>query len=294
MLSYDLHCHSTCSDGGLEVAELIDRACACGVQVLALTDHDTVQGVEQAAACAAGRLVLVPGIEVSVTWRSEQIHVAGLFVDPRCPQLQELIASQRERRRHRAEAIGRRLERLGFADALQRTAAFAGEGAVITRGTYASYLHHIGAAASADQAFNSYLRRGRGAYVSTTWVSLAECVEALHAAGGLAVVAHPGRYRITAARLRQLLAEFRACGGDGMEVSMCAQPPGERSYLASLAVRHELYASAGSDFHRPGPLRELGRDLGLPEGVTPVWEQPQAAAWLTEHMPAAASGTQRS
>lgn len=209
MPGYDLHCHSACSDGALAVAELIERACACGVQVLALTDHDTVQGVEQAAACAGERLVLVPGIEVSVTWHGEQIHVAGLFVDPHAPQLLDLIADQQERRRSRAEAIGRKLEKLGFAEAYRRTCEFAGEGAIITRGTYASYLHHIGAAASTDQAFNSYLRRGRGAYVSTAWAGLGDCVEALHAAGGLAVVAHPGA---TGSRRR---GSISCCGSSG-------------------------------------------------------------------------------
>lgn len=281
MSDFDLHCHSNCSDGELPVGELINLACEKGVRVLALTDHDTVQGVDAALDCAQGRLTVVPGIEVSITWYGLQIHIVGLFVDHHSTILQDLVSRQLEKRTERAKAIGRKLERLGFADAYQRTVEMSGENAIITRGNYARYLYSIKAASSVDDAFNAFLKKGKKGYVKTQWIGLEECISTIHASGGYAVIAHPKRYKITSMVLRRLITEFKELGGDAMEVSMSCQGDAERDYLAGLCRRFELCASAGSDFHRLNSRRVLGQGLDLPGDLTPVWTLPAAQDYLS-------------
>lgn len=272
MSAIDLHSHSNASDGALTPGELVERACARGLKFLALTDHDTLSGIPAAKEAAAGKLVLIPGIELSTTWEDHQIHVAGLFIDPECPELKELISAQRQRRIERAEQIGRRLESLGFKDARARTRQMAGEGAVITRGNYARFIFAEGKARSVDDAFNSYLKRGRKAYVITRWIDIAMAVEIIHRAGGAAVLAHPRRYLLSNGKLRALIKYFKDSGGDALEVASSQQRPCDRAYLADLCLRYGLLASAGSDFHNPGGWRDLGLNLDLPAKVHPVWE----------------------
>lgn len=272
MSAIDLHTHSNASDGALTPEELVERACGRGLKFMALTDHDTTAGVAAAQQAAAGRLTLIPGIELSTTWEELQIHVAGLFIDCSCARLQELISAQRVRRIERAEQIGLKLESLGFKDARARTRLRAGEGAVITRGNYARFIFEEGKARSVDEAFSTYLKRGRRAYVKTQWTEIPAAVEIIHAAGGVAVLAHPRRYLMSNGRLRKLIAFFKKCGGEAMEVASSQQRPCDRAFLADLCVQYDLLASAGSDFHNPGGWRELGLNLELPEKVTPVWK----------------------
>lgn len=276
----DLHAHSRCSDGALEVEELIDRACAQGLDILALSDHDTVSGVDRALIAAQGKLILVPGIELSTTWKNTQIHIVGLFIDNHNQVLIDVINEQNKSRLERSFAIGRKLEKLGFKDAYERTKAQAGENAIITRGNYARYLYSIKAGCSIDDAFNTYLKRGKKAYVKTEWISVEKCVQTIKAAGGIAVLAHPKRYEITNMKLKELIADFKACGGEAMEVSNCQQKPDERQYLARLCQEFELYASMGSDFHNEGTYRELGMNLELPNDVTSVLDSPIAKSFL--------------
>lgn len=285
----DLHSHSNASDGALSPAELVQRAVERGVRILALTDHDTVAGVKEAQQEAAGRLQLVPGIEISTTWRNFQIHIAALFIDIHSPAVTRLVQEQHEQRQVRAEAIGRLLERLGFANAYARTRAQAADGAVITRGNYARFIASTGVCRTADEAFNKYLRRGRPAYVSTRWGSVSAAVEVIKQAGGIAVLAHPRRYLMTNTKLRELIAEFKAAGGDALEVASSQQKPNDRLYLADLCVRFDLLASLGSDFHQDGCWRDLGFNLMLPKGrCTPLWESAQWAHLFSLHTQRAA------
>lgn len=273
----DLHCHSSASDGALSPTEVVEFAISRHLKVLALTDHDTIDGIPQAQAAAdqAG-LQLIPGIEISTSWRNFQIHVVGLFMDPLHDKLQELLARQRQKRDERAVEIGAKLERLGFADALARTKEQAAPGAAITRGNYARFIVSTGACQTSDEAFNKYLKRGRPAYVNTQWGSVAAAVETVAAAGGVAVLAHPRRYVMTNTKLRELIADFKAAGGEALEVASAQQRPADRDYLAQLCGRFDLFASAGSDFHQAGVWRDLGFNLQLPANCTPLW---QSARW---------------
>lgn len=277
----DLHSHSKASDGALSPSELVGRAKARGVAMLALTDHDTVGGVEQAREAAAGLgITLVPGCEISTTWLNRQIHVVGLFLDTSNAGLADFLEGQRQRRVERAQAIGRKLERQGFKNAYQRCLERADDGANITRGNYARFIFEEGRAQSIDDAFNSYLKKGRSCYVSTRWVDIREAVQAIHGASGVAVLAHPRRYDLTNTKLRELIAYFKECGGEAMEVASCQQRPCDRDFLAELAADNGLLASQGSDFHQASPWRDLGHNLKLPEGLAPVWECPRALEFL--------------
>ncbi|MGN0909319.1 MAG: PHP domain-containing protein [Succinivibrio sp.] len=277
----DLHSHSKASDGALSPAELVMRAKERGVRILALTDHDTIGGVAEAerAAAQAG-IALVPGCEFSTTWLNRQIHIVGLFLDTDNPGLGKLLEGQRIRRVERAQAIGRKLERQGFRDAYQRCLERADDGANITRGNYARFIFEEGRAQSIDDAFNSYLKKGRSCYVSTRWVDIRDAVDAIHGARGVAVLAHPRRYDLTNTKLRELIAYFKLCGGEAMEVASCQQRPCDREFLADLAADNGLLSSQGSDFHQASPWRDLGHNLKLPEGCRPVWECPRAREFL--------------
>ena len=276
---YDLHTHSTASDGALTPTALVERAASRGVKVMALTDHDCVLGVEEAqiAGKKAGVQVLA-GSELSITWNNMQIHIAGLFMDIHSPELCEYLKNQRVRRVERAKAIAEKLERQGIHNAYERTLAMAGENANITRGSYARFLFSIGQAQSTDDAFNAYLKKGKSCYVKTQWPDIAAAVATIRASGGIAVLAHPKRYLLTNTRLRALIEDFKAAGGEAMEVSSCSQSPSERDYLAKLSLHYDLMASLGSDFHQELSYRDLGRGLALPPEVNPVYKCSQAQA----------------
>ncbi|MCR5084647.1 MAG: PHP domain-containing protein [Succinivibrionaceae bacterium] len=279
MSAIDLHCHSSASDGTLSPTELVERAAWGAMTHLAITDHDTVAGLDEALAAAVGRLSLIPGIEVSTTWKSHQIHIVGLFIDHHAPAMSDLIAAQTSRREERAAALGAALEACGFAGITEAVRAEAGEGAVITRGTYARHLVRIGACATAEDAFKRYLKPGRPCHVVTEWASVAEAVGAIRAAGGVAVIAHPLHYDLSNHRLRQLVTDFADLGGEAMEVSFGPQRQGDADYLTRLCVSHGLLGSMGTDFHAPGGFRDLGLGLAIPGGIRPVWTHPAAAPY---------------
>ncbi|HEB59268.1 MAG TPA: PHP domain-containing protein [Gammaproteobacteria bacterium] len=274
---YDLHAHSTASDGTLTPAELVRRAHARGVDVLALTDHDDVSGVAEAAATASEvGLTLVPGIELSVTWSNMTIHVVGLHVDPTCTALRDGIARQQAFRHWRAAEIARRLAKKGIGGAAEGARSFA-SGPIVSRTHFARYLVEIGQAASVREVFKRFLVKGKPGYVAGDWASLDEVLGWIHAAGGIAVVAHPARYRLTATRLRRLLTEFTELGGHALEVVSGSHNRDECRYMGELARRFALLASCGSDYHGPEqPYVELGRLAPLPPGCVPVWHAP---AW---------------
>lgn len=273
-LLYDLHSHTQMSDGRLTPQELVLRACEMRVGALAITDHDTTDALE-----AAGRAIaelnlplrLINGVEISTAWESFDIHIVGLNISPKAEEMVRLLASQSQKRAERAQEIGRRLEKSRIPDALAGARRHAGE-AGITRAHFARYLVETGLASDMVQVFKNYMVKGKPGYVPPPWCSMEEAILAIHASGGQAVLAHPGRYGLSAKWLKRLIADFKSAGGDALEVAQCQQPQNERAQLAAYAREYGLLASQGSDFHYPCAWVELGRKLWLPAGVTPVWQ----------------------
>ena len=274
MLRYDLHSHSTASDGTVSPTELIRHAASQGVDVLALTDHDATTGLAEAEqAAAATGVTLVAGVEISVTWVHQLLHIVGLGIDPLNDDLQRGLAGLRDFRIWRAEEMGRRLEKKGIEDAYAGARALA-KGPSIGRTHFARFLMAQGKAKHMQDAFDKYLKRGKPGYVPGKWASLSEAVGWIRAAGGQAVIAHPARYSLSASRFRDLLSEFKAMGGEGLEVISGSHPHGATASLANYARRYELLASVGSDYHGPGQsYNELGRLPALPAGCVPVWAE---------------------
>ncbi len=269
----DLHSHSTASDGRLTPAELVRRAVAQRVDVLALTDHDTVAGLNEAAATIAAEnlpLRLIHGIELSTSWDALEIHVVGLHINAESAELMATIASQESARVARGIELGRRLAKQRIEGAYEGALALA-NGASLTRAHFARYLVEAGHCHTQQKAFDHYIGRGGKAYVPHQWMSIAEAIQVIHASGGLAVLAHPGRYKLSTKWLKRLLLLFKESGGDAMEVSLPQQSPQERANLGLWCREHQLLASVGSDFHAPTSWQELGRNLWLPKDVTPVW-----------------------
>ncbi len=279
---YDLHSHTTASDGYLTPAQLVQRAVEMRVGVLAITDHDTTDGLAAAAATIAELslpLQLVNGVEISTLWENHEIHIVGLGIETRHPAIVQLLSEQTERRNLRAQEIGARLAKARIEGAFEGAQKLA-DGGAVTRGHFARYLVQIGMADNMAQVFKKYLAKGKTGYVPPQWCTIEQAIDVIHQSGGQAVIAHPGRYDLTAKWLKRLFAHFAEHGGDAMEVAQCQQAPHERSLLAKYAQEYQLLASQGSDFHQPCSWIELGRKLWLPGGVEPVWRdwpQPQLA-----------------
>jgi len=274
-LEYDLHSHSRASDGTLTPTELVRRAHAQGVGALALTDHDVTDGLAEARREAQTLgLALVPGVEVSVTWAHQTVHIVGLNIDPDEPALAAGLGRLQEFRQWRCEEIARRLEKRGVTGALEGARALA-SGRVVSRTHFARFLVEAGRADSVRDVFKRYLVQGKPGHVPGQWASLEEAVDWIRGAGGQAVLAHPARYR----RRRKLAAEFRECGGEGIEVVSGSHSRDDVANMAELARRIGLYASRGSDYHGPeNPYIELGRLAPLPESCEAIWESPRWAA----------------
>lgn len=272
-LRIDLHSHSTASDGSLTPATLVESAVAAGLQVLALTDHDNTAGISEAQQAAdAQGLMLVPGVEVSVTWNSQVIHIVGLRIDPANPVLEQGLAGLREFRVWRAEEIGRRLSDRGIEGALEGARSFA-KGEIVGRTHFARWLVQEGFAPDTRRVFERYLVRGKPGHVPGQWASLADAVGWIRAAGGQAVVAHPGRYKLSASKMAEFLDAFRQAGGEGIEVLSGSQAFGDAPHFAKLARYFGLKASAGSDYHGPEQTYlALGRLPLLPDSVQPIWQ----------------------
>jgi len=286
---YDLHTHTVYSDGALAPAELVARAAANGVQVLALTDHDVTDGVPEAQAAAqqAG-ITLVPGVEISVTWGAQTVHVVGLQIDITHPGLQTGLARLREFRDWRADEIGRRLAKAGIPGAIEAARALAQHG-LVSRTHFAQFLVAAGHAADVRSVFKKFLVHGKPGYVPGQWAGLDEAIGWIRAAGGQAVLAHPARYKITATRLKKLLGEFRDAGGAAIEVVSGSHSRDDMFRFAQLARSFDLLASSGSDFHGPhNYYMDLGPLPPLPDGCTPVWQMWGANATEADGLPARA------
>lgn len=277
---YDLHSHTTASDGCLTPEALVHRAVEMRVGTLAITDHDTTAAIAPAReeiSRSGLALNLIPGVEISTVWENHEIHIVGLNIDITHPLMCEFLAQQTERRNQRAQLIAERLEKAQIHGALEGAQQLA-QGGAVTRGHFARFLVECGKASSMADVFKKYLARGKTGYVPPQWCTIEQAIDVIHHSGGKAVLAHPGRYNLSAKWLKRLVAHFAEHHGDAMEVAQCQQSPNERTQLATLARQHHLWASQGSDFHQPCPWIELGRKLWLPagvEGVWQLWEQPQ-------------------
>lgn len=280
-ISPDLHAHSTASDGCLSPSGLFERAHAQGVRVLALTDHDTLEGLPEAAR-AAHKLGMdfIPGVEISVTWRGGTVHIVGLGIETGSPELQQGLAGLREFRDWRALEIGRRLEIAGYPGMYERARAFS-NGRLISRTHFARALVAEGHADSVGAVFRRFLVRGKPGHVPGEWAELTEAVAWIAAAGGQAVIAHPARYGMTRTRLRKLIQEFADAGGAALEVISGSQSRDDMYTMAAHARDFAMLGSAGSDFHDPANTWiELGRLPAMPNGVKPIWQTWDLAACL--------------
>ncbi|HEY7885858.1 MAG TPA: PHP domain-containing protein [Cellvibrionaceae bacterium] len=269
----DLHTHSNYSDGILSPRALMSRAKSLGVDIIALTDHDTVAGIAEAEQ-AAGELglTLVPGIELSSRWGKVGVHIVGLNIDCQHPALVAAIEYQQHARRERNSEIAVRLEKLGLVNVLAEAEILAGDGGQLGRPHFAQLLIAEGRARDMNQAFKKYLGAGKRADVAVEWLSMEALVTAIHQAGGLAVLAHPAKYNLTRTKLRALVSGFAEAGGDALEVISGQQPAGLAADLSRLAADYELSCSCGSDFHHPERLwQELGRFEALPAPARLVW-----------------------
>ncbi|MBI3432920.1 MAG: PHP domain-containing protein [Hydrogenophilales bacterium] len=273
MLNIDLHCHSNVSDGVLPPAEVVARAAANGVHALALTDHDDVAGVAAARAAAdAAGLMLIPGVEISVSWGGHTVHIVGLRIDPAHPALAAGLYDIRLGRIERARRMGDDLAQSGIAGAYEGAYDYAANKQMVGRTHFARWLVAQGHAPDMRSAFRKFLTRGNPGYVEHEWTTLENAVGWIRASGGMAVIAHPGRYAFNARELHRLLDAFRALGGEGIEVITGSHHPSEYGKFADLARAFGLKASRGADFHAPGEGIDIGRLPALPHYCQPVWQ----------------------
>ena len=276
----DLHCHSTVSDGMLPPREVVRLAHTNGCTLLALTDHDHTGGLAEARAEAAALgMGFVNGVEISVTWRHRSVHIVGLDFDVENEALQSLLAQVRQGRLKRLAAIAEKLEKKGIVGAYEGALALAANPEMVSRTHIADYLIQAGHVRNKAQAFSKYLGDGKSASVAHEWASLEDCVAAIKGAGGLAVIAHPMRYGFSATAKRNLFEEFKALGGQGIEVHSGNCDKNDRLNYALLAERYDLLACSGSDFHRPNDYSGgiLGTCPELPERCRPVWQHFKSA-----------------
>ena len=273
-MRYDLHCHSTRSDGLLSPSDVVRRAASRGVDVLALTDHDELSGLPEAevAAGEAG-IELVPGSELSVSWEDLTVHVVALAFDPDDATLAAGIDSIRSGRTGRAKRIGESLAAAGIAGAYEGALRYVTSERLVSRTHFARFLVEAGYVGDVKEVFKRYLVPGKPGYVEHEWTTLPEAIGWIHGAGGVAVLAHPGRYKVDGQRgMKRLLGDFRDAGGDAIEVLSASHTAAQAAEFATHARLHGFAASTGSDWHGPG---ESWLDLGdlppLPAGVEPVW-----------------------
>ncbi len=277
MLAVDLHSHSNISDGILAPRDVVARAAERGCRLFALTDHDDVRGLAEAAAEAASRgMQFVNGVEISVSWRKHTLHIVGLGIDPANSQLQEGLRSVRSGREERAGRMAQALSAAGIEGTLEGARRYADNPEMIGRAHFARYLVERGIAKDMRSVFKKYLAKGKPGYVPHEWASLQDAVSWIKAAGGVAVIAHPGRYEFGKGTMLDLIAEFKALGGEAIEVVSGSHGVDDTARAARYAREHGLKASAGSDYHATGEgAREPGILPALPNGCEPVW-----SAWL--------------
>lgn len=268
----DLHCHSHFSDGALSPELLLEKAMLAGIQMLALTDHDTTAGLIPLHNAARNTLIkIINGIELSARWKKHDIHIIGLNIDPNDAGLRDLIVQQNDSRIARARQIAACLVDFGVHDAYQKACEIAGHERV-GRPHFAQLLIDEGKVPDMQSAFKRFLGRGHGAYVPTEWLSIDAAVNGIIQAGGQAVVAHPLKYKLTRSKLHALISDFKLAGGVAIEVVSGEMLISQINELAGICQRFELLASTGSDFHHNMSRIGLGRQHPLPANCTPIWQ----------------------
>ncbi len=270
----DLHCHSSASDGLLPPADVVRRAAGNGVGLLALTDHDTLGGLAEARQAAQAQGVrFVSGVEISIEWGGMQVHVLGYNFAPDDAALNAGLLSIRSGRLERAQRMSEALATAGIPGCFEGALRHAENPSLISRAHFARYLVECGVCKDVRSVFESYLVPGRPGYVDHRWPTLQDAVAWVVGAGGLAAIAHPGRYKLARAGVKQLLDEFKACGGMALEVVSGSHSADNVALFARLAKAYGFLASCGSDFHGPGESYiDVGKVAPLPDGLCPVWE----------------------
>jgi len=273
-LNADLHCHSRVSDGTMSPEDLAARAKANGVELWALTDHDEVGGQHRARAAAhAQGMAYLTGTEISVTFADTTVHIVGLGFDPDDAQLARGLAATRGGRAERAQEMAAQLAQVGIRDAFEGALKFVGNPDLISRTHFARYLVETGVCKDTAEVFRRFLTEGKPGYVPHRWATLGDAVRWITEAGGMAVIAHPARYRFTATEEYALYSEFKQHGGRGVEVVTGSHTAAEYATYADMAQEFGLAASRGSDFHSPDESHtDLGTLPPLPGALTPVWE----------------------
>ena len=268
----DLHCHSTVSDGVLTPTEIVNHAAEKGVRVLALTDHDDVAGLATARAVAeAHGMQFINGVEISVTWRRRTLHIVGLKINPEYAPLVEGLANIRAGRHTRAEGMAQALEKVGIHGALEGAYEYS-KGGIISRTHFARFLIEKGYAKDTKAVFKRYLVKGKPGYVEHQWASLEDAMAWIVGSGGVAVIAHPGRYDLGRVTMLELMHEFRALGGAAIEVVTASHTVDQYQEFAKVAKSFDLASSMGSDYHGKGQTYiEMGRLPSLPSHCVPVW-----------------------
>ncbi|MGH8686699.1 MAG: 3',5'-nucleoside bisphosphate phosphatase [Burkholderiales bacterium] len=271
-MNIDLHCHSRASDGALPPADVARRAARAGVAVWALTDHDELSGLAEAREAAAREgMQFVDGVEISVTWRGSTLHVVGLRIDPGNAVLRAGLERVRGGRVERARRISRDLAAAGVEGAFEGAMKHAENPAMVGRTHFARFLAEAGVVKTSKEAFRRFLVPGKPGYVPHEWVSLGDALAWIRAAGGQAVLAHPGRYGLSPGALDSLLLEFIGAGGAAIEVVTGSHTPEQYRLFAAVARQYDLAASRGSDFHGPDEGAEFGTLPPLDPSLRPVW-----------------------
>ena len=272
-LNADLHCHSVVSDGTLTPEALAERAKANGVTLWALTDHDELGGQQSAkAAASAINLDYLAGVEISVTWMGQTIHIVGLGIDANHQSIIEGLRSTRAGRGNRAKLMAEQLLKVRIPGAYEGALHFAGNHDLISRTHFARYLVEQGVCKDTEHVFKNYLVEDKPGYVPHMWAKLDDAVSWIKSAGGVAVIAHPGRYNFNAMQMDELYKHFKELGGLGIEVITGSHSPDQYKTYAKIAQQYGFLASRGSDFHDPNESHiDLGTLPHLPDHLTPVW-----------------------
>jgi 3',5'-nucleoside bisphosphate phosphatase len=270
----DLHCHSTISDGLFSPEELVKYAHSKDVQVLALTDHDDIDGLDRAREKASSLgMIFINGVEISVTWQKRTLHIVGLNFDHHNEALATNLTKIRKGRDARAIKIAHGLGMAGVMGALEGARSYCKDGSV-GRIHFAQYLAEKGYAKDVKSVFKKFLTPGKPGYVEHVWANLTEAVAWITGAGGVAVIAHPGRYDMGNKLYPKLMNDFKLAGGEAIEVVSGSQDPSQSEYFAKLANEYGLFASCGSDFHGPGiSFRQMGQKQTIPSSCRPVWDK---------------------
>jgi predicted metal-dependent phosphoesterase TrpH len=272
-INADLHCHSVVSDGTLTPEALACRAHANGVQIWSLTDHDEIGGQERAKKAAEDLgMQYISGVEISVTWSSQTVHIVGLGMDHTNAALIEGLYQTRNGRTNRAKAIAAQLDQIGIKNAYEGALQFVGNPELVSRTHFARFLVDSGVCKDTNEVFANYLVEGKPGYVGHEWANLTDAVNWITQAGGIAVIAHPGRYNYTSLQLDELYSQFKDMGGRGIEVVTGSHTKEEYKTFAKVALQHGFLASRGSDFHSPTESHvDLGTLPDLPSQLQPVW-----------------------